>query len=497
MGELARIPSGTTAKIAAAGAIGTAAAFAVPAAAFASPIVSIVAPAASPGAASVAGQAGGAPAIPPAPTDPAATSTNPVVPVAPGTGVPSITGLGNSNGVIALGCALDACLQAGGWSNGALIFGAGAGLPGFQVMPQFGAQPTQSSWGIVGTLQSPLSAIPGLGGSLNFKYDTAAGLTWQFSASANSNGGAISQTYVPGQGWVWNDPKQTAGYGVGASSSILGYRIIGPPSDPSQPYPTGDGMMSYPPGYQPPPAQLNDWSGAFGPDEQPPAAGSGAQSSPAGMTFQQQWDTAMQSLQDAAPGAAQQQVLGDVQQFLQGPAPAGISQEAWDSIRQAIQGTVQGSGGATPPNASQPDPGQPDTTPPPADTTPAPADTTQPTTPAPADDSATPTAAPAAAIPAAAPVVDSVPVADPAPALVTAPIPDLAPLPTPDLAPVPVPSPVTDTGTVDDTTAVSSVTDSVTADMTALSGIDTSGATGSDPTGPTYVASLGSGFSDG
>jgi hypothetical protein len=356
--------------------------------------------------------------------------------------------LGNSNGVIALGCALDACLQAGGWSNGALIFGAGAGLPGFQVMPQFGAQPTQSSSGIVGTLQSPLSAIPGLGGSLNFKYDTAAGLTWQFSASVNSNGGAISQTYVPGQGWVWNDPKQTAGYGVGASSSILGYRIIGPPSDPSQPYSTGDGMMSYPPGYQPPPAQLNDWSGAFGPDEQPPAAGSGAQSSPAGMTFQQ-------------------------------------------------QGTVQGGGGATPPNASQPDPGQPDTTPPPADTTPAPADTTQPTTPAPADDSATPTAAPAAAIPAAAPVVDSVPVADPAPALVTAPIPDLAPLPTPDLAPVPVPSPVTDTGTVDDTTAVSSVTDSVTADMTALSGIDTSGATGSDPTGPTYVASLGSGFSDG
>ena len=70
-------------------------------------------------------------------------------------------------------------------------------------------------------------------------------------------------------------------------------------------------------------------------------------------------------------------------------------------------------------------------------------------------------------------------------------------MPTPDLAPVPVPSPVTDTGTVDDTTAVSSVTESVTADMTALSGIDTSGATGSDPTGPTYVASLGSGFSDG
>jgi hypothetical protein len=284
------------------------------------------------------------------------TAQNPVVPVTPGAKAPSVTGLGNSNGVIVTGCAFDACLQGGGWSNGARLVGVGAGIPGVQIAPQYGTQPEDSSWGIVGALQSPLSAIPGMGGNLQFKYDTATGLQWQFSSSMNSNGGAIGQTWVPGQGWVWNDPKQVSGYGAGVSSSILGYRIIGP--DKVQgPYPTGDGMMSYPPGYQLPPAHLNDWSDAFGPNERPQSQQTQTPQA-SGETFDQRWGPLTQAL----PGGTPPQMLDTLRQTLQGPAPAGIPQDTWDSARKALETTTPSgsqapTGDQTPP---APPSGQPD-----------------------------------------------------------------------------------------------------------------------------------------
>jgi hypothetical protein len=319
-------------RLAAVGIAGTLAVLLVPTVAAADPV----------------GSTGEPPAIiQPAPPD-QGTAQSPVVPVTPGAKAPSVTGLNNSNGVIVTGCAFDACLQGGGWSNGARIVGAGAGIPGLQIAPQYGKQPEDSSWGIVGALQSPLSAIRGMGGNLQFKYDTATGLQWQFSSSMNNNGGAIGQTWVPGQGWVWNDPKQVSGYGAGVSSSILGYRIIGP--DKVQgPYPTGDGMMSYPPGYQLPPAHLNDWSDSFGPNERPQSQQPQTPQS-SGETFDQRWG----SLTQALPDGTSPQMLDTLRQTLQGPAPAGIPQDTWDSARKALQtntpsGSQAPTGDQTPP----------------------------------------------------------------------------------------------------------------------------------------------------
>lgn len=411
-------------RLAAVGIAGTAAVLLVPTMAAADPV----------------GSTGEPPAITqPAPPD-QGTMQNPVVPVTPGARVPSVTGLGNSNGVVVTGCALDACLQGGGWSNGARVVGVGAGIPGLQIAPQYGKQPEESSWGVVGALQSPLSAIPGMGGNLQFKYDTATGLQWQFSSSMNNNGGAIGQTWVPGQGWVWNDPKQASSYGAGVSSSILGYRIIGPDT-PQGPYSTGDGMMSYPPGYQPPPAHLNDWSGSFGPDEQPQNQQPQTPQS-SGETFDQRWD----SLTQALPGGTTPQTLDTLRQTLQGPAPAGIPQETWDSALKALQTTTP-SGSPVPadnqtppaPPSGQPDGNQPSggnadqpATQPPAETTP-PVDT--PPAAQPPVDTAPPVDTPPVAQPPAetAPPVDAAPVTTPIAA-----VPDVPPAT--DLA-VPLPAP--------------------------------------------------------
>jgi hypothetical protein len=332
-------------RLAAVGVAGTAAVLLVPAAASADPV----------------GSGGEPPAIvQPAPADQGVQ--NPTVPVSPGARFPSVTGLSNATGVVVTGCAFDACLQGGGWANGARIVGAGVGTPGVQIAPQFGSQPQDSSWGVVGSLQSPLSAIPGMGGSLKFKYDTSTGLQWEFSSSANNNGGAIGQTYVPGQGWVWNDPKSASSYGAGVATSILGYRIIGPDKTMG-PYPTGDGTMSYPPGYQLPPAPLNNyqWVDSFGPNERAQNTAPSSSGGTLGDTFDERWGALTQAL----PGGTSQTLLDTLRQTLRGPAPAGIPQDTWDSAARALQSNQPGAdraptdNPAQPPTTQQPDGSQP------------------------------------------------------------------------------------------------------------------------------------------
>jgi hypothetical protein len=154
------------------------------------------------------------------------------------------------------------------WANGAKVIGFGIGTPSAEIAPQYGPAPSQSSVGAAFSMDSPF------GGRGKLIFDSANGLSWQASASANSGGFTIGQTYAPGQGWVWDNTLPSTNYRIGLRDNVMVYyKYVPPQTDWTQPVKTGDGMTSYPPGYQLPPAPpLTNWGTAFGPKEGGPPA---------------------------------------------------------------------------------------------------------------------------------------------------------------------------------------------------------------------------------
>jgi hypothetical protein len=241
VGDLTVAPATTGAKIAAVGVIGTASALAAPAAAFA--------------------QTGGGP------------SGTPTVNLAP-----------SPVGVSYRTCVFY-CVQAGYTYTPdgglALQLGTGVGTP--QSGPIVNYQPFSSAIGVEGGIQVP-------GFSAGVGLNTSSGLTANAKTpigSANyseTNGLTTNYGLFPtGLTQLGNNP--TIG-GQGMLMGSLNMRDVGnwlsnvlglnPPNN--QPIQNPDGSISYPPGYVPPPAHLNDWSGAFGPSElNQPQPGSGQQ----------------------------------------------------------------------------------------------------------------------------------------------------------------------------------------------------------------------------
>lgn len=230
VGDLTVAPATTGAKIAAVGVIGTASALAVPAAAFA--------------------QTGGGP------------SGTPTVNLAP-----------SPVGASYRTCAFY-CVQAGYTYTPdgglALQLGTGVGTP--QSGPIVNYQPFSSAIGVEGGIQVPgFSAGVGLNtssgltanaktpvGSAN--YSEANGLTTNYGLFPTGLTQLGSNPTIGGQGMLMGSLNMRD---VGNwLSNVLG---LNPPSN--QPIQNPDGSTSYPPGYVPPPAHLNDWSGAFGPGE--------------------------------------------------------------------------------------------------------------------------------------------------------------------------------------------------------------------------------------
>ena len=167
------------------------------------------------------------------------------------------------SGVVVTPCVGGGCITAGVYSNGARVFGLGVGTPSVEIAPQYGPPPSQSSVGAAFSVDSPF------GGRGKLIFDSAKGISWQASASANSGGFTVGQTYAPGQGLVWDNTLPSSNYRIGLRDNVMVYyKYVPPQTDWTQPAQTGDGTVSYPPGYPLPPAPpLKNWNTAFGPEE--------------------------------------------------------------------------------------------------------------------------------------------------------------------------------------------------------------------------------------
>jgi hypothetical protein len=284
---LVAVPVSAGARLAAAGAIGTAAVVMVPAMA---------------SAAATGGPAGAPPAI----AAPAAANSSAAPAPAPVPnpddllkGLPFLPGASKPTGAIITACDV-VCGSGGVYTNGASTAGLGVGVGGGLTVT-FAAPPTQSSVGATGTAAVNLGSV--LFGSLRVKYDSVGGATMEGSVSLGGKAWSVSATYVDGQGWVWNKassgtdqgassggPTDTASLSFANQTSLIFYAVNVPPQHDAPP---ADGVTTYPPGYQLPPANLTDWSGAFGPAEggnstpapnglpQSPGPGSASQAAPA------------------------------------------------------------------------------------------------------------------------------------------------------------------------------------------------------------------------
>jgi hypothetical protein len=230
VGDLTVAPATTGAKIAAVGVIGTASALAAPAAAFA--------------------QTGGGP------------SSTPTVNLAP-----------SPVGVSYRTCVFY-CVQAGYTYTPdgglALQLGTGVGTP--QSGPIVNYQPFSSAIGVEGGIQVP-------GFSAGVGLNTSSGLT------ANAKTPVGSANYSETNGLTTNYGLFPTGLtqlgtnpAIGGQGMLMGSlnmrdvgnwlsNVLGLTPQNNQPIQNPDGSISYPPGYVPPPAHLNDWSGAFGPSE--------------------------------------------------------------------------------------------------------------------------------------------------------------------------------------------------------------------------------------
>jgi hypothetical protein len=183
--------------------------------------------------------------------------------VSPAGSSPAPQGPQPMSGAVVTGCD-GLCSMAGGWyGNGARVIGLGVGTPSGEIAVQYGPPPSQSSVGAAFSIDSPF------GGRGKLIFDSAKGISWQASASANGGGFNVGQTYAPGQGLVWDNTLVSSNYRVGIRDNVIVYyKYVPPQADWTQPVQTGDGTTSYPPGYQLPPAPPGtNWSTAYGPKE--------------------------------------------------------------------------------------------------------------------------------------------------------------------------------------------------------------------------------------
>jgi hypothetical protein len=163
------------------------------------------------------------------------------------------------SGVVATGCVGGGCIAYGVYNNGARVVGLGAGTPSGEIAVQYGPPPSQSSVGAAFSVDSPF------GGRGKLIFDSAKGISWQASASANSGGFTVGQTYAPGQGLVWDNTQPSSNYRIGLRDNVMVYyKYVPPQTDWTQPAQTGDGTTSYP---LPPAPPLKNWNTAFGPEE--------------------------------------------------------------------------------------------------------------------------------------------------------------------------------------------------------------------------------------
>ena len=250
MSDLTVAPATAGAKIAAVGVIGTASALAAPAAAFAG---------------TGDGPGGAAP-----------TAVN----VAPAP-------VGFGYRVCAFYCAQ------GGYTytpDGGLALQIGGGFGTPQAGPIINYKPFSSAIGLEGGAQIPGVSIAGGVNTSSGLYVNGKSPVGNFNWSDNGGTTVNYGIYPTGLTQLGSNAK------LGAQGLLLGSLNMGdlakwwnnvtganPPSD--KPVQTGDGMWSYPPGYQPPPAHLTDWSDAFGPGElkqQPPQSSGQQQNGPGG-----------------------------------------------------------------------------------------------------------------------------------------------------------------------------------------------------------------------
>src|ERR1017187_407255 len=182
--------------------------------------------------------------------------------VSPAGSTPAPQGPQPPSGVVVTGCG-GLCSTSGAYNNGARVIGLGVGTPSGEIAVQYGPPPSQSSVGAVFSVGSAFGAR----GKLIF--DSANGISWQASASANSGGFTVGQTYAPGQGWVWDNTLPSSNYRIGLRDNVMVYyKYVPSQIDWTQPVQTGPDTTSYPPGYQlPPPPPGTNWSTAFGPSE--------------------------------------------------------------------------------------------------------------------------------------------------------------------------------------------------------------------------------------
>src|SRR5216684_5779489 len=392
----------------------------------------------------------------------------------------SAQGAPSLQGVVITGCYAGGCAM-GGRTGNATIAGFGVGTPSLEIAPQWGTPPTQSSWGATLSLDSLW------GGRVKFNWDSVNGFTWQGSASKSNLGFNVGQTYDPNQGWVTNNPTPSTNYRIGLRDNLIFYGVYVPPPDPSKPYtyylPDGTPVTSYPPGYVPPEAKLNDWSTAFK-NPPPPSSdggGSGGQipqgirdqfglgpdGQPLGGTPSGGWPAPPPA---PDPGPAGSNGPGTVPPAPEpdqaSPAPGQPGADTSGSA-PPVPGPAGSGGSDSTPGSPAPAPAAPESSP----SAPAPAGSDVPAGPPASAPAVSDAAPPAPAVPDMAPPAP--PVAPPAPAGSDA-VPPAPPVAPPIPAPVP-PIPVDPLAGVGSTSGLdsglSSSLNSVAADMSAVAGL--------------------------